>query len=54
MTKYQRATHVVFDVDGLLVDSERYYSQAITEVCAKYGAQFKNEIKVAMMGKFKS
>lgn len=43
-------THVIFDCDGLLVDSEKYYSEALTEVAAKYGKTFNYQIKLDMMG----
>lgn len=51
--KFEPVTHVVFDVDGLLVDSERYYSLTLVETCKQFGADFTNDIKVAMMGKLK-
>lgn len=43
-------THVIFDCDGLLVDSEKYYSIALTEVAEKYGKEFTYQIKLDMMG----
>lgn len=48
---FHPVTHVIFDCDGLLVDSEKYYSEALTEVAAKYGKQFTFQIKLEMMGK---
>ena len=52
-TTFHPVTHVIFDCDGLLIDSERYYSEALTEVAARYGKKFTPEIKVEMMGKLK-
>lgn len=49
--KFHPVTHVIFDCDGLLVNSEYYYSEAITTVAAKYGKQFTPQIKREMMGK---
>lgn len=43
-------THVIFDCDGLLVDSEKYYSEALTTVATRYGKQFDYQIKIDMMG----
>jgi pseudouridine-5'-monophosphatase len=51
-TKFHPVTHVIFDCDGLLVDSEKYYSEGISEVAAKYGKEFNYQIKIDMMGKF--
>lgn len=47
---FHPVTHVIFDCDGLLVDSELYYSEALTIVGQKYGKQFTFPIKVEMMG----
>lgn len=48
--KPRPVTHVVFDCDGLLVDSERYYSEALSEVASRYGKTFDYQIKIDMMG----
>lgn len=47
---YHPVTHVIFDCDGLLVNSERYYSEAISEVAARFGKEFDYQIKIDMMG----
>lgn len=43
-------THVVFDVDGLLVDSEHYYHESISKVSKDLGKEFTFQIKCEMMG----
>jgi len=43
-------SHVIFDLDGTLLDSEALYSRAAETVCARYGAQFTLEIKRGIMG----
>lgn len=48
--KYHPVTHVVFDCDGLLVDSEQYYYIACRTVCKKLGKDFTYDTKCAMMG----
>lgn len=48
--RFQNVTHVIFDVDGLLVDSEKYYSEALIEVAQRYGKTFDYQIKLEMMG----
>lgn len=49
-SRFHPVTHVIFDCDGLLVDSEKYYSEAISEVAAQHGKQFDYQIKLEMMG----
>jgi pseudouridine-5'-monophosphatase len=51
---YHPVTHVIFDCDGLLVNSEKYYSEAISEVAERHGKIFDYQIKVDMMGKCSS
>lgn len=43
-------SHVVFDVDGLLVDSEHYYHESITKISRDLGKDFTFQIKCEMMG----
>ncbi|XP_023951393.2 pseudouridine-5'-phosphatase [Bicyclus anynana] len=47
---YKKVTHVLFDLDGLLIDSERLYTEAFERVCAKYGKCFTWEIKSSILG----
>lgn len=48
--RFYPVTHVIFDCDGLLIDSEQYYTLALTEVCSKHGKDFNFSIKTEMMG----
>jgi len=48
-----RITHVIFDFDGVLLDSERAYSAANSKTLELYGKQFNNQMKAAMMGRSK-
>lgn len=36
---------VIFDLDGLLLDSEPLYYQAAQEICQKYGKHYDDETK---------
>lgn len=51
-TSFHPVTHVIFDCDGLLVNSEKYYSLALSEVASKYGKKFEYKTKLDMMGEF--
>jgi len=42
---------LIFDMDGLMIDSERLYFQAEREIAAKFGKQVKDETLWRMMGR---
>jgi pseudouridine-5'-monophosphatase len=44
-------THVIYDMDGLLLDTERFYTQATRVICDRYGKAFDWTIKAKMIGK---
>lgn len=41
---------LIFDMDGLMIDSERLYFQAEGEIVKKFGAELKEETRWKMMG----
>lgn len=47
-------THIIFDFDGVLVDTESLYSVANNAVLNNWGKQFTLTMKLAMMGTKKS
>ena len=46
-----QATHVLFDMDGVLLDTEPLYTIAYDHVMAPYGARLDWETKSSMMGR---
>jgi len=50
-SKFRPVTHVIFDMDGLLLDTESHYSQANQIVCKRYGREFTWEVKQLQMGR---
>lgn len=51
VTKRQkRITHVIYDVDGLLLDTERFYTQAYQIIAARYGKIYDWSIKARTIG----
>lgn len=43
-------THVVFDMDGLLLDTEKFYTQVQEIILARYNKTFEWPLKAKMMG----
>ncbi|KAJ3800247.1 HAD-like domain-containing protein [Lentinula aff. detonsa] len=53
MTKALRKNveYVLFDMDGLMIDSEKIYTDVTNEILAKYGKEMTWDIKAGCMGK---
>ncbi|CDP02979.1 unnamed protein product [Coffea canephora] len=44
-------THVIFDMDGLLLDTEKFYTEVQETILARYNKTFDWSLKAKMMGK---
>ncbi|CAD6188155.1 unnamed protein product [Caenorhabditis auriculariae] len=47
----KKVTHVIFDFDGLLVDTENAYTHANRTLLSRFGKEFTMDLKKAQMGK---
>lgn len=47
----RRASHVIFDMDGVLLDTERFYTQSTQQIVGRYGKTFDWFIKSNMVGR---
>ncbi|XP_049887872.1 probable pseudouridine-5'-phosphatase [Pectinophora gossypiella] len=46
----KKVTHCIFDMDGLLLDTELVYKKMITQICAKYGHEYTDELMMKVLG----
>ncbi len=51
MTHRRKITHVIYDMDGVLLDTEGFYTKAATMFAARHGRNFSPELKSRMIGK---
>jgi HAD superfamily hydrolase (TIGR01509 family) len=51
MPKLGSVTHVIYDMDGLLLDTEPFYTEATQAIVGRYGHTFDWSLKARMIGK---
>ncbi|KAL1243018.1 Pseudouridine-5'-phosphatase [Trichinella spiralis] len=51
MTTFKKVSHVIFDMDGLLLNTEDYYTEAQDAYLRKFGKTFTWELKCRQMGR---
>ncbi|XP_021960693.1 pseudouridine-5'-phosphatase [Folsomia candida] len=49
--KFHPITHVIFDMDGLLLDTEPKYEKAISTICENFGSKYTLEAKLGALGR---
>ncbi|KAJ8919018.1 hypothetical protein NQ315_016923 [Exocentrus adspersus] len=48
--KFNKVTHVIFDMDGLLIESESVYDKIVCDIAAIYGKEYRKDIRVKVRG----
>jgi len=51
MAGFKPVTHVIFDMDGLLINTEDLYTNLFNAICADYGKTYTYELKIKLMGR---
>ncbi|MFQ5351930.1 MAG: HAD-IA family hydrolase [Candidatus Binatia bacterium] len=44
-------SHVIYDLDGVLLDTEQFYTQATSEIVSRWGKRFDWTVKANMIGR---
>jgi pseudouridine-5'-monophosphatase len=48
--QFKTVTHVIFDMDGLLIESESIYDKIIDGIAKEYGKSYTEECKIKVLG----
>ncbi|XP_028144793.1 pseudouridine-5'-phosphatase [Diabrotica virgifera virgifera] len=48
--QFKKVTHVIFDMDGLLIESESIYDEIIGDIARNYGKEYTEECRVKVLG----
>ncbi|KAF0747620.1 pseudouridine-5'-phosphatase-like, partial [Aphis craccivora] len=48
---FKPVTHVIFDLDGTLLDTERIHKKTFTKIAKDYGKEFPDDLRIQILGK---
>ncbi|XP_050419942.1 pseudouridine-5'-phosphatase-like [Adelges cooleyi] len=49
-SKFLPVTHVIFDMDGVLLDTENIHKKAVSEVVASFGKDYSQDLRYRVLG----
>lgn len=49
--QFKPVTHILFDIDGLLLDTEGLYEEIIGNICKKFGGEYTEEVRQNLLGR---
>ncbi|XP_077491113.1 pseudouridine-5'-phosphatase-like [Amblyomma americanum] len=49
-TTFKPVTHVIFDLDGVILDTEKLHENAVQSIADRYGKKYTWELKLQIMG----
>lgn len=49
-SSFKTVTHCLFDLDGLLLDTEATYEESVREICQSFGKDYPSEVRIAVLG----
>lgn len=47
---FKPVTHVIFDLDGLLVDSEKYFRKSVGKLLAQFNVDYNYQLQERVLG----
>lgn len=49
-SKFKPVTHCLFDMDGLLLDTEHIYENSVHEICDSFGKDYPRDVRLKVLG----